>query len=99
MDDLIVTTDLTRSFGAVHAVAGLDLRVPAGRIYGLVGPDGAGKTTTHRIGNRFALTPTWCATFTCESCSPATPTALRSSRCDSTIFYLIIQRTVSSGTP
>jgi ABC-2 type transport system ATP-binding protein len=45
----IETTGLTRSFGAVRAVDGLELRAPAGRIYGLVGPDGAGKTTTLRI--------------------------------------------------
>jgi ABC-2 type transport system ATP-binding protein len=49
MTEAIVTTDLTRSFGAVHAVAGLALRVPAGRIYGLIGADGAGKTTTLRL--------------------------------------------------
>jgi ABC-2 type transport system ATP-binding protein len=45
----IETVGLTRSFGAVKAVDGLDLHAPAGRIYGLVGPDGAGKTTTLRI--------------------------------------------------
>lgn len=45
----IETKDLSRSFGAVHAVAGLNLQVPAGRIYGLVGPDGAGKTTALRM--------------------------------------------------
>jgi len=45
----IETARLTRSFGAVRAVDGLDLHAPAGRIYGLVGPDGAGKTTTLRI--------------------------------------------------
>jgi ABC-2 type transport system ATP-binding protein len=45
----IETTGLSRSFGAVRAVDGLELRAPAGRIYGLVGPDGAGKTTTLRI--------------------------------------------------
>ncbi|HEX9438236.1 MAG TPA: ABC transporter ATP-binding protein [Roseiflexaceae bacterium] len=49
MNDAIETTDLTRNFGPVRAVDGLNLRVPAGRIYGLVGPDGAGKTTTLRI--------------------------------------------------
>ncbi len=37
---------LARSFGAVRAVRGLQLRVAAGELYGLVGPDGAGKTTT-----------------------------------------------------
>ena len=45
----IETMDLSRSFGKVHAVASLNLAVPAGRIYGLLGPDGAGKTTTLRL--------------------------------------------------
>jgi drug efflux transport system ATP-binding protein len=45
----VETIDLSRSFGVVRAVAELTMRVPAGRIYGLVGPDGAGKTTTLRI--------------------------------------------------
>jgi len=37
---------LTKSFGGVPAVAGMDLTVPTGSFYGLVGPNGAGKTTT-----------------------------------------------------
>src|SRR5215471_2513035 len=45
----VETVDLSRSFGAVRAVEGLDLSAPAGRIYGLIGPDGAGKTTTLRM--------------------------------------------------
>jgi ABC-2 type transport system ATP-binding protein len=45
----IETKALSRNFGAVQAVAGLTLNVPTGRIYGLVGPDGAGKTTTLRL--------------------------------------------------
>lgn len=40
---------LTRRFGDLTAVDGLDLRVAAGEIFGLVGPDGAGKTTTLRM--------------------------------------------------
>jgi ABC-2 type transport system ATP-binding protein len=40
---------LLRRFGAVEALRGLSLRVEAGEMFGLVGPDGAGKTTTLRI--------------------------------------------------
>ena len=45
----IEATDLRHSFKAHVAVDGLTLRVTAGEIYGLVGPDGAGKTTTLRM--------------------------------------------------
>ncbi len=41
--------DLHKSYGAVHAVAGLDLEVAAGECFGLLGPNGAGKTTTIEI--------------------------------------------------
>lgn len=40
---------LGKRFGKLEAVCGLDLRVRSGEIYGLVGPDGAGKTTTLRM--------------------------------------------------
>lgn len=40
---------LTKSFGAATAVDGLTLAVEEGELFGLVGPDGAGKTTTIRI--------------------------------------------------
>jgi len=41
---------LVREFkGGVHAVAGIDLRVEPGEIYGFLGPNGAGKSTTVRI--------------------------------------------------
>jgi ABC-2 type transport system ATP-binding protein len=40
---------LTRRFGPVTAVEGLDFRVGRGELFGLVGPDGAGKTTTLRM--------------------------------------------------
>ena len=46
---VIVTEKLTRRFKDVVAVDGLDLKVRAGEIFGLVGPDGAGKTTTMRM--------------------------------------------------
>ncbi len=46
---LVEATDLRRSFRDVHAVDGVTLRVASGEIYGLVGSDGAGKTTTMRL--------------------------------------------------
>ncbi|GJQ27862.1 MAG: ABC transporter ATP-binding protein [Phycisphaerae bacterium] len=40
---------LVKSYGALRAVAGVNLRVEAGSIFGFLGPNGAGKTTTIRI--------------------------------------------------
>ncbi len=45
----IIAERLSKSYGAVHAISGLDLRVEQGELFALVGPDGAGKTTTIRI--------------------------------------------------
>ena len=46
---LIEATDLRKYFGEVKAVDGVDLHIKPGEIYGLVGADGAGKTTTMRL--------------------------------------------------
>jgi ABC-2 type transport system ATP-binding protein len=46
---LVEAQHLYKSFGPTRAVDGLSLHVAAGEIYGLVGPDGAGKTTTLRL--------------------------------------------------
>ena len=45
-DYVIETRGLTKQYGSVRALDGLDLRVPAGSIYGFLGRNGAGKTTT-----------------------------------------------------
>jgi ABC-2 type transport system ATP-binding protein len=45
----ILVEGLTKSFGEVHALRGIDLSVPRGTILGLLGPNGAGKTTAVRI--------------------------------------------------
>ena len=49
MEPIIQTHDLTRRFGDLTAVDHLNLTIAAGEIFGLVGPDGAGKTTTLRM--------------------------------------------------
>src|SRR5437867_1603812 len=48
-EPIIKTTDLTRRFGELTAVDTLNIEVARGEIFGLVGPDGAGKTTTLRL--------------------------------------------------
>ena len=44
----LMTRGLTKSYGEVQALRGVDLEVRKGEIYGFLGPNGAGKTTTIR---------------------------------------------------
>ena len=46
---LIEVKGLTKSYGDVHAVRGLDLSIEQGEIFSILGPNGAGKTTTVEI--------------------------------------------------
>ena len=46
-NDLVIETDgLTKRYGEVVAVDQLSLRVPKGGVFGFLGPNGSGKTTT-----------------------------------------------------
>ena len=45
----IATVGLTKRFGSQAAVDGIDLDVPQGAVYGFLGPNGSGKTTTIRM--------------------------------------------------
>ena len=49
MTDAIRLTDVTKRFNGVAAVDRLTLAVPGGSIYGFIGPNGSGKTTTLRM--------------------------------------------------
>ena len=46
MELAVETHGLTRDFGSLRAVDGIDLAVPAGSFFGFLGPNGAGKSTT-----------------------------------------------------
>ncbi|MEW5982940.1 MAG: ABC transporter ATP-binding protein [Acidobacteriota bacterium] len=48
-EPIIHTRGLTRSFGEIRALDGLDLDVPPGIVFGFLGPNGAGKTTAIRL--------------------------------------------------
>jgi ABC-2 type transport system ATP-binding protein len=49
MQAVVRTEKLTKRFGALVAVDGLDLEVCEGEVFGFLGPNGAGKTTTLRL--------------------------------------------------
>lgn len=48
-DYAIQAENLTKNFGDVTAIQGLDLKIDRGRIYGFLGPNGSGKTTAIRM--------------------------------------------------
>jgi ABC-2 type transport system ATP-binding protein len=49
VETAVETTGLRKLFGSVPAVDGIDLRVPMGSVFGFLGPNGSGKTTTIRM--------------------------------------------------
>jgi ABC-2 type transport system ATP-binding protein len=48
-DDVIVADRLSKTYGRRRGLAGLDLTVRQGEVFGFLGPNGAGKTTTIRL--------------------------------------------------
>ncbi len=46
---MIETKDLTKTYGQLHAINHLDIKLERGDVFGFIGPNGAGKTTTMRI--------------------------------------------------
>ena len=55
---MIQTEDLTKVYGKLHAISNLTLKLDEGDLFGYIGPNGSGKTTTMRILATL-LQPTW----------------------------------------
>ena len=49
MQPAILVKDLHKDYGTTHAVRGISFNVDKGEIFGMIGPDGAGKTSTFQI--------------------------------------------------
>jgi len=61
---LIETRDLTKVYGQLHAVSHLDIKLEPGDVFGFIGPNGSGKTTTMRMLATL-LNPTWGEAYVC----------------------------------
>ncbi|HRE99288.1 MAG TPA: ABC transporter ATP-binding protein [Pirellulaceae bacterium] len=61
---MIKTSNLTKKYGELFAIQGIELDLDAGDLFGFIGPNGAGKTTTMRIVATL-LEPTWGEAYVC----------------------------------
>ncbi|HVX59472.1 MAG TPA: ABC transporter ATP-binding protein [Pirellulales bacterium] len=61
---MIETRDLTKKYGDLFAIRQLDIKLDAGDVFGFIGPNGSGKTTTMKILATL-LNPTWGEAYVC----------------------------------
>jgi ABC-2 type transport system ATP-binding protein len=66
-EDVVVTSGLTKRFGDLVAVSDLDLRIQRGVVYGMIGPNGSGKTTAIKVLNGLLRATSGSATLLGES--------------------------------
>lgn len=73
---MIKTTNLTKKYGDMYAIRGINLELEQGDLFGFIGPNGAGKTTTMRIIATL-LTPTYGEAYVCDNSIYTEPKEIR----------------------
>jgi len=73
---MIKTHDLTKAYGDMHAIDELNLELEQGDLFGYIGPNGSGKTTTMRILATL-LQPTWGEAYVCDYSIYTNPKEIR----------------------
>jgi ABC-2 type transport system ATP-binding protein len=74
---VIKTVNLTKKYGDMYAIRGINLDLEQGDLFGFIGPNGAGKTTTMRIIATL-LTPTYGEAYVCDHSIYTNPKEIRS---------------------
>lgn len=73
---MIRTVNLTKKYGDMYAIRGINLELQQGDLFGFIGPNGAGKTTTMRIIATL-LTPTYGEAYVCDNSIYTDPAEIR----------------------
>jgi len=73
---VIKTENLTKKYGEMFAIKGIDLDLEQGDLFGFIGPNGAGKTTTMRIIATL-LEPSWGEAYVCGNSIYNSPKEIR----------------------
>lgn len=73
---MIKTENLTKKYGSLFAIKGIELDLKQGDLYGFIGPNGAGKTTTMRIIATLSE-PSWGEAYVCNHSIYSAPKEIR----------------------
>lgn len=73
---MIKTENLTKKFGELYAIKGIELDLKQGDLFGFIGPNGAGKTTTMRIIATLSE-PSWGEAYVCNHSIYSEPKEIR----------------------